>query len=162
MGILDFVKEAGEALLGKAHAADAPPPAPGPDADAANRAAGEAIENYIKSQGLDATGLDAEFDGATRTVKVYGVAADQATKEKILLCCGNVKGVAAVDDQMSVSTASAEATYYTVKSGDTLSAISKSVYGDANKYNGIFEANKPMLSSPDRIYPGQVLRIPPL
>ncbi|AKM29142.1 peptidoglycan-binding protein LysM [Pandoraea faecigallinarum] len=161
MGILDFVMDAGEALLGKAHAAE--PPAPGPDADAANRAAGEAIENYIRSQGLEATGLDAEFDGATRTVKVYGVAADQATKEKILLCCGNVRGVKTVDDQMSVSTAaSAEAKYYTVKSGDTLSAISKSEYGDANKYNAIFEANKPMLSSPDKIYPGQMLRIPPL
>lgn len=160
MGMLDFIKDAGEALLGKAHAAE--PPAPGPDADAANRSAGEAIENYIKSQGLDATGLDVEFDGATRTVTAYGVAKDQETKEKILLCCGNVKGVEKVNDKMSVSTASAEATYYTVKSGDTLSAISKSVYGDANKYNGIFEANKPMLSSPDRIYPGQVLRIPPL
>ncbi|MCI3206840.1 MULTISPECIES: peptidoglycan-binding protein LysM [Pandoraea] len=160
MGILDFVKEAGEALLGKAQAAEPPPP--GPDADAANRAAGEAIEKYIGSQGLSATALSVEFDGATRTATARGVAPDQATKEKILLCCGNVRGVATVNDQMSVSTASAEATYYTVKSGDTLSAISKAQYGDANKYNAIFEANKPMLSSPDKIYPGQVLRIPPL
>ena len=45
--------------------------------------------------------------------------------------------------------------------GDTLSAIAKEVYGDANKYPVIFEANKPMLSSPDRIYPGQKLVIPP-
>ncbi|ODP32750.1 MULTISPECIES: peptidoglycan-binding protein LysM [Pandoraea] len=160
MGILDFVKEAGEALLGKAQAAEPPPP--GPDADAANRAAGEAIEKYIGSQGLSATALSVEFDGATRTATARGVAPDQATKEKILLCCGNVKGVEKVNDQMSVSTASAEANYYTVKSGDTLSAISKAQYGDANKYNAIFEANKPMLSSPDKIYPGQVLRIPPL
>ena len=47
-----------------------------------------------------------------------------------------------------------------MKSGDTLSAISKTVYGDANKYNKIFEANKPLLSHPDKIYPGQTLRIP--
>lgn len=160
MGILDFVKEAGEALLGsKAQAAEAP--APGPDADDANRKAAEAIENYIKTQNLDATGLTVTFDGASRTVTVFGVAADQATKEKILLCCGNVKGVEKVDDKMSVSTASAEASYHTVEKGDTLSAVSKKVYGDANKYNVIFEANKPMLSSPDKIYPGQVLRIPP-
>ncbi|VVD69729.1 peptidoglycan-binding protein LysM [Pandoraea anhela] len=159
MGIMDFVKDAGEALFGKAHAAEPPPP--GTDADAANRAAGEAIQNYIATQGLSATALNVEFDGATRTATAYGVAPDQATKEKILLCCGNVKGVATVNDQMSVSTPSAEATYYTVKSGDTLSAISKAQYGDANKYNAIFEANKPMLSSPDKIYPGQVLRIPP-
>ncbi len=49
---------------------------------------------------------------------------------------------------------------YTVKSGDTLSKISKQMYGDANQYNRIFEANKPMLKDPDKIYPGQVLRIP--
>jgi nucleoid-associated protein YgaU len=49
-----------------------------------------------------------------------------------------------------------------VVKGDTLSAISRKYYGDANKYNAIFEANKPMLSNPDKIYPGQKLRIPPL
>ena len=46
-------------------------------------------------------------------------------------------------------------------SGDTLSKIAKQYYGDANAYPRIFEANKPMLSHPDRIYPGQTLRIPP-
>ncbi|WP_374607458.1 LysM and BON domain-containing protein [Thermomonas sp.] len=51
--------------------------------------------------------------------------------------------------------------FYTVKSGDTLSKISKEFYGEANKYNQIFEANKPMLKDPDKIYPGQMLRIPP-
>jgi len=61
---------------------------------------------------------------------------------------------------VTASDAREEATYYTVKSGDTLSAISKQVYGDANKYNAIFEANKPMLTHPDKIYPGQVLIIP--
>ena len=50
---------------------------------------------------------------------------------------------------------------YTVQKGDTLSKISKEQYGDANKYQQIFEANKPMLTHPDKIYPGQVLRIPP-
>ncbi|WP_201325664.1 LysM peptidoglycan-binding domain-containing protein, partial [Burkholderia sp. E168m23] len=54
-----------------------------------------------------------------------------------------------------------EVQYHDVKPGDTLSAIAKEVYGDANKYPVIFEANKPMLSSPDRIYPGQKLVIPP-
>ena len=59
-----------------------------------------------------------------------------------------------------VETASPESKMYTVKSGDNLSKISKEVYGDANQYQKIFEANQPMLSSPDKIYPGQVLRIP--
>jgi LysM repeat protein len=51
---------------------------------------------------------------------------------------------------------------YTVVKGDTLSKIAKEFYGNANKYPLIFEANKPMLSHPDKIYPGQMLRIPPL
>ena len=54
----------------------------------------------------------------------------------------------------------AEADFYTVKAGDSLSKIAKEYYGDAMKYPAIFEANKPMLKDPDKIYPGQVLRIP--
>ena len=101
------------------------------------------------------------FDGATSTATVFGVAPDQATKEKIILCCGNVAGVATVNDKMSVEQSTPEAQFYTVVRGDTLSKIAKQYYGDANKYPVIFEANKPMLKSPDLIYPGQMLRIPP-
>ncbi len=54
-----------------------------------------------------------------------------------------------------------ESKFYQVKPGDSLSKIAKEFYGDANKYGAIFEANKPMLKDPDKIYPGQVLRIPP-
>jgi len=117
--------------------------------------------DYIKAQNLSATGLTVTYDGATSTVSVFGVAPDQATKEKIALCCGNVAGVAKVNNMMSVDQSAPEATYYTVVSGDTLSKISKTNYGDPNKYMVIFEANKPMLSDPNKIYPGQVLRIPP-
>ena len=67
-----------------------------------------------------------------------------------------------VDDRLIVEEVQAKATYHTVESGDTLSAIAKQHYGDASKYPVIFEANKPMLSHPDKIYPGQNLRIPPL
>ena len=89
-------------------------------------------------------------------------APDQPTKEKIVLCCGNVASVAKVDDQLTVaSSGEPAATYREVKSGDTLSKIAKEAYGDANAYMKIFEANKPMLSDPDKIYPGQKLRIPP-
>ena len=124
-------------------------------------AAGDAIVNYIKAQNLAATGLTVTFDGATSTVSVYGVAPDQATREKIVLCCGNVAGVAKVNDMMSVDQSAPESKYYAVVSGDTLSKISKQFYGDANKYMKIFDANKPMLSDPNKIYPGQNLRIPP-
>ena len=167
MGLLDFVKDAGEKLFGRGKAEAAMTAAksdPSNDAKskAANDAAADAIMDYIKSQNLKATGLTVAFDGATSTVTVYGVAADQATKEKIALCCGNVAGVAKVNNMMSVDQSAPESKYYTVVSGDTLSKISKAQYGDANKYMTIFEANKPMLSNPDKIYPGQVLRVPAL
>jgi len=84
----------------------------------------------------------------------------QEAKEKILVAVGNISGIASVDDQVKTATPATASQFYTVKSGDTLSAISKQVYGNANLYNKIFEANKPMLKSPDKIYPGQVLRIP--
>jgi nucleoid-associated protein YgaU len=166
MGLIDFVRDAGEKLFGRGKAQAAmteakAAPADTGKADAANAAAGDAILDYIKSQNLSATGLTVTFDGASGTATVYGVAPDQATREKIVLCCGNVAGVSQVKDMMSVDRSEPEAQYYTVASGDTLSKISKQFYGDANQYMKIFEANKPMLTHPDKIYPGQKLRIPP-
>ena len=167
MSLISFVKEAGEKLFGKGQAqaamsAATADPSNAEKAAAANAAAGDAILDYIKSQNLSATGLTVTFDGASSTATVYGVAPDQATKEKIALCAGNVTGVSAVDNRMTVDQSAPEAKYYTVVSGDNLSKISKAQYGDPNKYMVIFEANRPMLQNPDRIYPGQVLRIPPL
>jgi len=167
MGLLDFVKDAGEKLFGTGKAKAAMQEAAAAPADeakikAANDAAGDAIVAYIGSQNLSATGMVVSFDGASSTVTVYGVAPDQATMEKIVLCCGNVAGVVAVNNMMSVDQSEPEATWYTVVSGDNLSKISKAHYGDPNKYMKIFDANTPMLKHPDKIYPGQVLRIPPL
>ncbi len=164
MGIVSFFKEAGQKLFGsneaEAAAATADPAAKQAQVAAANDKAAKAIETYIASQKLEAAGLKVEFDGTTSTVSVAGQAADQATKERIILCCGNVKGVNAVNDLMTVAQPADESRYYTVVSGDTLSGIAKAHYGKANAYMKIFEANKPMLSDPDKIYPGQLLRIP--
>ncbi|MER1978874.1 peptidoglycan-binding protein LysM, partial [Pseudocitrobacter faecalis] len=91
---------------------------------------------------------------------VTGDGLTQEEKEKIQVAVGNVAGVSEVENNITAADSADEATYYTVKSGDTLSAISKTVYGNANLYNKIFEANRPMLSHPDKIYPGQTLRIP--
>jgi nucleoid-associated protein YgaU len=166
MGLLSFIKSAGEKLFGtgEAKAAEAAvASAPTPENVAAlSRAAGDAIIGYIRAQGLPADGLDVAFDATSATVTVSGVVDDQATKEKILLCCGNVAGVTQVDDMLTVANPAPEAQFHVVVSGDNLSKIAKTFYGDANKYPVIFEANKPMLSHPDKIYPGQVLRIPPL
>ncbi len=165
MGLMSFIKEAGEKLFGKPEvkAAQATAAAaPTPEAiEALSATAAKAIGDYVVSQGLSIDGLDIRFDAARTTVSVSGQVADQATKEKILLCCGNVQGVSGVDDLLVVATPAPEAQWYTVVSGDNLSKIARQFYGDANKYPAIFEANRPMLSHPDKIYPGQVLRIPP-
>jgi nucleoid-associated protein YgaU len=166
MSLISFIADAGEKLLGAAAPTASAPTASAaaaakPDVAALNASAGDAIAKYIASQNLSAQNLSVKYDGASKTVTVSGVAPDQATKEKIVLCCGNVSSVAKVDDQLTVAQGTAPgATFYEVKSGDSLSKIAKSVYGDANAYMKIFEANKPMLSDPNKIYPGQKLRIP--
>ena len=161
MGLMSFIKEAGEKLfgIGEAKAVEA---APTPEAvSALSNSAGAAIASYITAQGLAVDGLDVGFDAPSSTVTVAGVVSDQVTKEKVLLCCGNVAGVGAVNDMLTVSAPEPESQWHTVVSGDNLSKIAKKFYGDANKYPAIFEANKPMLKHPDKIYPGQMLRIPP-
>ena len=167
MGLFSFIKDAGEKLFGGKEANAAPAPAAGGGAAAPsqtdlNAKAAQAIEKYVNSQNLGATDVNISYDGAAGKVTVTGQAPTQAAKEKITLCCGNVASVTAVDNQMTVTNPEPEAQYHDVVSGDTLSAIAKKYYSDANKYPQIFEANKPMLTSPDKIYPGQKLRIPAL
>ena len=123
----------------------------------AEAATADDLKASVAKLGLPVDGLDIKVDGDKVTVS--GNAPSQEIKEKIILALGNVTGVAKVEDNITTP-AGEQATFYTVQKGDTLSAISKKQYGDPNKYNAIFEANKPMLTHPDKIYPGQVLRIP--
>lgn len=139
MGLLSFVKNAGKSLFGSAEAAE-------PDTDT--------LKKELDALGLDATGLDISVEGDT--VKVDGAAVDQETKEKIILAMGNVEGVAAVEDNAAGDAGS----YHTVEKGDTLWAVASKALGKGSRYTEIFEANRPMLTHPDKIYPGQVLRIP--
>jgi nucleoid-associated protein YgaU len=166
MGLMSFIKSAGEKLfgVGEAKAATAAAEAaPTPqNVENLSKAPGAAITDYIGKQGINTSGLDVAFDASNSTVTVSGSVPDQATKEKVLLCCGNVAGVSGVNDMLTVNSPEPESQWHTVVSGDTLSKIAKTFYGDAMKYPVIFEANKPMLSHPDKIYPGQMLRIPPV
>lgn len=159
MGLFSFIKEAGEKLFG---GKDAQASTAAPTQAELNDKAGKAIEAYIASQNLGVSDVQVHFEGPEGKVTVKGTAPTQAAKEKVTLCCGNVASVTSVDNQMSVTNPEPEAQYHDVVRGDTLSAIAKKFYGDANKYPVIFEANKPMLTHPDKIYPGQKLRIPPL
>ena len=118
-----------------------------------------ALEAEVKNLGLDVKDLAVEVEGDK--VKVSGTTPDQATKEKLVVALGNVAGVATVEESVTAATTEPEAVIYTVRKGDTLWAISKAHYGEGSKYMAIFEANRPMLKHPDKIYPGQALRIPP-
>ncbi len=144
MGFLDFASAVGKKLgLGKSKESDE-----------------AALRKEVEALGLAVGGVTIAVAGDT--VTVGGTTSDQAEKEKILIALGNVQGVAKVEDELQVEQPAPEAVYYTVVRGDTLWGISKKHYGSGNKYMTIFEANTPMLGHPDKIYPGQMLRIPPL
>ena len=142
MGLFSFIKDVGESLgLTESETPEA-----------------ETLEQEIAKYGLEAEGLEIQVEGDT--VKIAGAAASQEVREKIILAAGNVKGIGAVEEEIAVTSGEAEPVFYTVQKGDTLWGISADQLGNGAKYEEIFEANKPMLSHPDKIYPGQVLRIP--
>lgn len=150
MGLFDFVRDAGK-MLGFGDDEQ--------DTAAANQAMAEGLAAQVRKNGLAIEDLAVSFQDGVATVS--GVVESQVDREKVILVVGNTQGVAQVDDRIELKPRP-QATFYTVQRGDTLSAIAKDHYGNAMKYPVIFEANKPMLEDPDKIYPGQVLRIPPL
>lgn len=172
MSIISFIQDAGERLFkhqppagagaGKATKPATITPAKKADLAALNKTAAEAIKKFVASKGLPTKNLELSYDGASSTVTVSGTVPDQETREKIVISCGNVANVQQVNDNITVTNGGDASEYYTVKSGDTMSKIAKHFYGSPDRYSAIFEANKPMLTDPDKIYPGQVLRVPRL
>jgi nucleoid-associated protein YgaU len=158
MGLFDFAREAGETLREKLTGK--------PDVDARD------LAKALGDHGV--TLQNGRVQVKDDTVTVTGQADTQQERELAVLVLGNTKGVAHVDDQITVAAQPAapaqaaqpgaappaQAQFYTVQSGDSLSKIAKQFYGDASRYNEIFAANQPMLKDPDKIYPGQALRIP--
>lgn len=138
-----------------------------PIAQGSERANAQELADTLRALGITIEAGQITVQGDT--VTITGRASDAAEKEKAVLVLGNTKGVAKVVDQITVDApaqapaaaqAAGQSQFYEVKPGDTLSAIAKQFYGDANRYSAIFEANRPMLKDPDEIYPGQTLRIP--
>lgn len=119
----------------------------------------EKLEKEVKDLGLDSDGMDINI-GENGKVSVSGKSVSQEMKEKILVAIGNVDGVSEVEDAAEAGDGGAPSQFHQVVKGDTLWAISKTYYGKGSRYPEIFEANRPMLSHPDKIYVGQVLRIP--
>ncbi len=137
MGLWSFVKDAGKSLFGgEAEASEA------------------ALKNEVKELGLAADDVEIKLDG-DKVVLTGGDKLSAEDREKLIVAVGNVEGVATVEADMTE-----EPVFHTVKKGDTLWAIAAKTLGNGARYPEIFEANKPMLSHPDKIYPGQVLRIP--
>ncbi len=149
MGLFSFIKNAGEKVFGGSESAE-------------ERA--EKVKAHLGKFNFDLSGVT--VTGKDSAIVVSGQALNIDEKQRILATAGNVDGVEQVEDQLTLKTPlkieipDLTKTMYTVKSGDSLSKISKAVYGDMNQYQKIFDANKPMLSHPDKIYPGQVLYIP--
>jgi len=140
MGLWKFVKEAGKKLTGRAEAAEAP--------------SAEELHKEIAELGLDAEGLEIEVEGDK--VRVKGTPKSQEAREKVIVAVGNIEGVAEVEDESHGQ----EPVFHTVEKGDSLWKIAEKTLGNGARYTEIFEANTPMLKDPDKIYPGQVLRIP--
>lgn len=152
MGLFSFIKSAGEKVFGKSE-------------ETLEREKTEAIVKHIEKYGISTELINVVVDD--EKVTLSGTVQSFAEKNKIIVIAGNVDGISEVADNIIVNEpvvieVEPEKQFYTVKKGDYLSKISKKVYGNAMKYNIIFEANRPMLKHPDKIYPGQVLIIPPL
>ena len=147
MSVLSFLKNVGSKILGST---DTSP------------ATSDELKKELAKHNLDAEGINVNVDGDKVTVS--GNADTTELAEKIALAVGNTMGVAEVNNQLQVAKPAPEARMYTVKSGDTLWKIAEEMYGKGkgDQYQVIFQANTPMLSHPDKIYPGQVLRIPEL
>jgi len=144
MGMFDFIKDVGAKIgLG------------GEDDPTLDQLKKELDDFHLK---VDNLSLEYE-DGV---VTIGGKVKSQSVRERSILAMGNVNGVAQVVDHLQVEEPEKESVFYTVQRGDSLSKIAKKHYGNAMQYPVIFEANKPMLKDPNKIYPGQVLRIPDL
>ena len=165
MGFFDFVKDAGKKLgFG------------GDDDENAKE-----VKAELDSFDLGTEAVQVEIKGDTAVLK--GAVKNQSIFEKAVVAVGNTLGISRVEaselkiglpentmsldntsinDIIAAATPAEEPKFHTVEKGDTLWAISEKAYGNGSRYEVIFEANKPMLSHPDKIYPGQVLRIPNL
>ncbi len=158
-GLLDFAKDMGTDLFTS-------------DVEAAMN-----IVKHIEANNPGVNPINASFDDGV--VTLTGMADSALAKDKAVLLAGNVKGVTSVvadgltapaplppasEPLTNVVPASEipapEAQYYVIESGDTLGGIAKEFLGSASRYPEIFEANREVIQDPNKIFPGQKIRIP--
>jgi len=145
MGLFDFVRDAGRKIFDS-------------DAEAADN-----IKAHLEAKMTGLQNVDVQFEDGVATV--CGDCASIADKDMVALIAGNIQGVESVDvDGLNAPDPEPqevwEVTYHVVESGDTLGAIAKRYLGKSSAYMKIFNANKGLLSDPNKIYPGQKIRIP--
>jgi nucleoid-associated protein YgaU len=141
MGLFDFWKDKGDDIIES------------PDG------AAEEIKKHVEAAGVKVDDLQVAYNDGV--VEMGGKAISADDMERAVIAAGNIKGVSEVKaDNLQAPAPEAEIDYYTIESGDTLSALAKRYYGDASQYPRIFEANRGIISDPDKIYPGQKIRIP--
>lgn len=151
--MISFGRDAGIELPALTATADAPvPPAP------AHLCL--AVSAHLASLGLQAMDLELSFDAPRAVMRVSGCAPDQDTRERIVLCCGNLRGVAAVDDRMTVFMPSEVSRWRFVQPGDTLARIATDVYRDARRATQLRAANQPLMGDTEDPQPGWLLRVP--
>lgn len=142
MGLLDFAADIGKKLFGN------------DDDDA-----GDKIRQDIEQDNPGVDGLNVEVEDGV--AKISGKAKDQAAYEKAILMAGNVLGIKEVRaDELEAPEAREKVTYYEIKKGDTLWAISSEFLGKGARYEEIVAANREVIKDADKIYPGQKIRIP--
>jgi len=147
MSILDFAKDIGSNLF------------------QTDSAAAEKINDMLAIKLTPIKDLSVDYDDGT--VTLCGECMNQQHRDQAILLAGNVKGVEkVVSDELSYPQPAADEPaeenieFYEIKSGDTLSGIAKNFYGDFSLYTKIFDANRDVIGDPDKIYPGQKIRIP--
>jgi len=157
MGVFSFLKDKGMSLFG------------GGDEDEAEKVQG------MLNEELGGRVQDVNVEVSDGVVKLTGKCDSRATLEKAVLLAGNIEGVSQVDDSglapesagpaeggVAELNEAEESQFYVIQSGDSLSKIAKEFYGSGSKYPLIFEANREVIKDPDKIYPGQTIRIPKL
>lgn len=145
MSLLDFAKDVGRQLFDT-------------DAEAA-----DSIRQHLEIKLSGIKNLDVKFDDGVATI--CGECVNEATRSSALLIAGNVKGVEKLiaDDLTFPEPAEEEQEkieIYEIVSGDTLGGIAKRFYGKASLYTRIHAANKELIPDPNKIYPGQKIKIP--
>ena len=146
MGLFDFVKDVGRQVFNT-------------DSEAADN-----IKEHLEIKTSGISNIEVEFDDGVATI--CGDCVNQATKDNAVLMVGNIKGVEkVVADDMRVPPPKEEepeekSEVYEIVSGDTLGGIAKKFYGKAGLYTKIFEANRDIIDDPNKIYPGQKIKIP--